>query len=287
FLRGLAALAVWLVPGAAGANPQGGQVAAGSATIATPSTTQTTITQSTSKAVIDWQSFNIAPNEQTIFYQPSSSAMALNRVQVGNPSTIAGQLTANGQIVLVNPSGIVFTKGSQVDVNSLIATPSDISNQNFMAGKLVFDRPPANPNASVVNNGQITIAQKGLAALVAPVVANNGVIQGQLSRVVLGGAATYAIDVYGDGLIKFDVGPQLAVAPNAGSLVSNSGTINAPGGTVLLTADAVSGILNHVIDMSGHINAPTISAAGASVPGNVVIDAGAGNAAQVSGTINV
>src|SRR5215472_3426091 len=83
-IRGLAALVVWLVPGAAGANPQGGQVTAGSATIAAPTTTQTTITQSTSKAVIDWQSFNIAPNEQTIFYQPSASAMTLNRVQVGN-----------------------------------------------------------------------------------------------------------------------------------------------------------------------------------------------------------
>ena len=85
-----------------------------------------------------------------------------------------------------------------------------------------------------------------MAALVAPGVANNGVIAAKLGRVVLGGAATYTLDFYGDGLIQFDVGAPVSAAPidrygkPATSLVSNAGRIDAPGGTVLLTADAVS-----------------------------------------------
>ena len=131
-LRALTALALLAgIGGGAEANPKGGQVVAGSATIAAPSANRLDITQSTDRAAINWMSFNIAPNEQTNFRQPSPSSMAFNRVQAGDPSVIAGRLTANGQIVLINPSGIVFSKGSQVNVNSLIATPSGHQQREF------------------------------------------------------------------------------------------------------------------------------------------------------------
>ena len=107
----------------------------------------------------------------------------------------------------------------------------------------MFDQ-PGNPNAQVINNGSITVGQAGLAALVAPGVANNGVIAAKLGNVVLGGAQTYTLDFYGDGLIQFNVGAPVSAAPLGPdgkpmtSLVSNSGTIDAPGGTVLLSGDA-------------------------------------------------
>ena len=96
------------VPGAltsspAQANPKGGQVVAGSATIATPSSTQLQITQTTNRAAIDWQSFDIAPGERTSFVQPSAAAWTLNRVNAADPSVIAGRLTSNGSLVLINP----------------------------------------------------------------------------------------------------------------------------------------------------------------------------------------
>jgi len=73
------------------ANPLGGEVVGGQATIATTAPNTLTIQQATPRAAINWQSFNIAPNETTQFVQPSSSAIALNRVQAGDPSTIAGR----------------------------------------------------------------------------------------------------------------------------------------------------------------------------------------------------
>src|SRR6476661_3371838 len=113
---GLAAAVVYplLTLAPAAANPLGAEVVGGQATIATTAPNTLTIQQTTQRAAINWQSFNIAPNETTQFVQPSSSAIALNRVQAGDPSTIAGQLNANGQVILINPSGIAFTRGSQV-----------------------------------------------------------------------------------------------------------------------------------------------------------------------------
>ncbi len=271
------------------ANPKGGQVTAGSATISNSSPIQLDIVQSTNRAAIDWQSFDIAVGERTRFQQPSAAAMTLNRVRAADPSTIAGHLSANGSLVLINPNGIVFSKGSQVNVNSIIATPSDITNANFMAGNMRFDRPSPNPNASIVNAGTITVAQKGLAALVAPSVVNSGVIQARLGKVILAGAETFALDFYGDGLISFDVGSKVKSVPlgvdgkKVTSLVTNTGIIDAAGGTVLLTADAVAGILENVIDSSGQLNAQT-TPQGA---GTVTIDSGTGNGARLAGAIDV
>jgi filamentous hemagglutinin family protein len=96
----------------ASANPQNGQVVGGQATIANTAPNTLTVNQATPRAAIDWQSFNIAPSETTQFVQPSANAIALNRVKAGDPSTIAGRLTANGQLVLINPSGIVLARRS-------------------------------------------------------------------------------------------------------------------------------------------------------------------------------
>ena len=243
----------------------------------------------TNRAAIDWQSFDIAPGERTSFVQPSAAAWTLNRVNAADPSVIAGRLTSNGSLVLINPNGILFSKGSQVDVHSLIATPSDISNANFMAGRMKFDKPPSNPAATVVNQGTITVAQHGLAALVAPGVENAGLIQAKLGKVVLAGAETFAVDFYGDGLISFDVGSQVKTVPIGPdgkpmtSLVSNTGRINAPGGTVLLTADAAAGILENVVDVPGSIYARSSSG----MVGSVTIDAGPTGTANLSGRIDV
>ena len=58
----------------AAANPAGGSVVAGTATI-TQKANLTQINQSSGSAVINWQSFNIAPGETTVFRQPSATSV--------------------------------------------------------------------------------------------------------------------------------------------------------------------------------------------------------------------
>ena len=93
-----------------------------------------TITQSTDKARIDWNSFNIGAENSVRFDQPSSTSVALNNIHQADASHILGSLTANGQVYLVNQNGFVFGQNSQINVNSLVATTLGISETTFQNG---------------------------------------------------------------------------------------------------------------------------------------------------------
>jgi filamentous hemagglutinin family protein len=292
------------VPGqaqpAANARPTGGTVVAGSATIATSSST-TTINQSSQRAAINWQSFNVGSQQTVDFVQPSSSAVALNRVISASPSQIAGHIDANGQVILVNQSGVMFYQGALVNAAGLIVSAAGISTDNFMAGKLVFDQ-AANPNASVVNQGKLTVTEAGLAALVAPTVANSGTITAKLGHVALAGAKTATIDLFGDGLVSLDVSNEVTQAPvGAGgttvtALVTNSGTIQANGGTVQLTAREADGLVQSLVQAAGKITANSVgsktgtielSGLGGSIVLSGTVTAAGKNAGTVGGQVEV
>ncbi len=282
-LAGLSVAAPFL----AHANPVGGSVAAGSAVIQQTAPNQLNITQSTNSAIINWQGFSIGSNEATVFQQPSSSSVTLNRVTGPGGSDIDGSLRANGMIFLINPNGVVFGPNAQVNVNGLVATTADTSDRKFMAGQYRFDRPSHNPNATVENQGTITIADGGLAALVAPGVANSGTITARSGRIALGGALTFGLDLYGDGLLYFDTNSKVTQAPvdatgkPVAALVQNSGTIRADGGTVTLTATAATQLLDQVINTSGVIEARSF----AMKDGTIVLS-GSGGAVVASGTLD-
>jgi filamentous hemagglutinin family protein len=265
------------------ARPQGGQVVAGSASI-TQNPALTQVQQGSDRAVVDWRSFNIGRDHSVQFQQPSASSITLNRVTGPDPSVIAGRMTANGQIALVNQSGVLVTQGAQIQAQSVIISTADISNQAFMAGggRLAFDR-PGQPGARIENQGSITVREAGLAALVAPQVANRGTIAARMGRVVLGGAETHAIDLHGDGLLSLEVtGPVRRVAANGEALVSNSGSIEAAGGTVLLTAQAADGIVQDLVRAGGRISADAATPGGHA--GRVLV-AGTGGSVRIEGEV--
>ena len=254
---------VQLLPAAAqpatNAHPAGGSVVEGSASISESANT-TTINQASQRAAVNWQSFNVGSTQTITFAQPSSSAVALNRVIGPDPSQIAGHVDANGQVALVNQSGVTFYKGAQVNTAGLTVSAANVSDANFMAGRMVFDQ-AANPNAAVVNQGTITVRQAGLAALVAPQVANSGVINAHLGHVVLAGAKTATLDLNGDGLLSLDVSNQVTKTPvGATALVTNTGVIRADGGTVQLTARAADGVVQTLVQAGGKLGANTVGA---------------------------
>src|SRR5579862_311000 len=83
------ALVLALTASTAMAQPQGGTVTSGGATITTTGA-NTVINQATGQAIINWNSFSIGPNETVQFLQPSALATALNRVTGIDPSVILG-----------------------------------------------------------------------------------------------------------------------------------------------------------------------------------------------------
>ncbi|HTN11659.1 MAG TPA: filamentous hemagglutinin N-terminal domain-containing protein, partial [Acetobacteraceae bacterium] len=251
--------------------PTGGQVFSGTAGIAASGSTLN-VNQASQRAGINWQSFSIGSQATVAIHTPGARSLTINRVVGPNPSVIAGRLSSNGQVVITNQSGVTFTQGAQVDVQSLIASAPGISEANARAGRLVFDQ-PARPGAGVANHGTITVGQTGLAALVAPQVANSGVIRAQMGRVVLAGAAAHTVDLYGDGLLSIDVSKQVTTVPvgpdgkPATALVTNTGTILADGGSIVLTAKAVDGLVTTLVDAGGTVSA----ASKAGTPGRIVI----------------
>ncbi|HSI46755.1 MAG TPA: filamentous hemagglutinin N-terminal domain-containing protein [Ideonella sp.] len=265
-------------PGLALANPTGAQVVAGNVQIVSSVPATLDIQQSSSKAIINWDSFNIGAGETVNFIQPSLKSVTLNRVLGNDPSAIFGQLNATGTVMLVNPNGIVFGAGSRVDVGGLVATTSNISDRDFLAGRFNFNTPSPLATGGIVNAGQISIKDSGLAALVAPSVQNSGVIQARLGRIALAGAERFTLDFQGDGLLSFSAGSAVTQHPvdangqPVAALVSNTGVIRADGGSVLLAANAVQGVIDNVINTSGVIAATTVGSQG----GRIVLSGGQG-----------
>lgn len=247
------------------ARPTGGVVVAGSAVISQDPTV-TTITQTSQNAVVSWRSFDVGSQQRVHFQQPNPDAITLIRVTGPDLSQITGRIDANGQVVLTNRSGVTFFEGAQVNVSGVIVSSANINNPNFMAGRLVFDG-SGGPNAEVANNGTITIKGARLAVLVAPRVANAGVLTAQLGDVVLAGAATVTVNPFAAGMQAVDVSGEVTQAPVGAdgkpvtALVSNTGTIDAAGGTVALTAVAADGIVHTLIESGGKVNAASVGAA--------------------------
>jgi len=273
------------------ANPVGGVVVGGSATISQPNSTTVQINQSSDKAVINWQSFSIAQGEVTRFVQPSAQSIAMNRVVGPDPSLIYGQIQSNGQVWLVNPAGIVFGSSARVDVAGLVATTASIKNEDFMSGNYHFVQQPG-LNTAVVNQGKIRAAESGIVALVAPGVENSGIIRANLGKVALASGTEFTVDLYGDRLINLAVNAEIptqrAVTADGRTLddaVTNSGKIYANGGTVLMTAQAARQVVNNVINMSGVVHAQGAIATGGK-GGDIILLGGNEGIVKVSGKLD-
>jgi filamentous hemagglutinin family protein len=271
-------------------NPSLNNVENGSASISQTATT-TTVNQTSSKAIINWNSFNIAAGEKTQFVQPNSSSVALNRINpLQGASQIYGSLTSNGQIVLVNAAGIHFGAGSMVNVGGMIASTSDITNANFLAGNYIFSI-PGNYHGDIINEGRLIAANHGLIALLGNNVQNNGLIEAESGSIVLGAGKVFTLDFYGDQLINFTVNE----SAKHGGKIKNTGTLLADGGKILVTAQAARSVLDNAIDMQGVAQARSVdkqsgeiilsSDADISVAGT--LDASGVSAGALGGTIEV
>jgi filamentous hemagglutinin family protein len=278
-LAAVAVLASWAVSPTATGQPSGGTVVFGGATIGTPNATTTLIKQTTNSAIINWQSFSVGSGSSVVFDQPGAAAIALNRVLGGGVSQIDGSLSANGQVWIINANGILFGKGSQVNVAGLLATTSDIANGDFAAGNYNFSSASSNPSASVENAGSVRVGAGGSAVLSAPHVSNTGLIQADGGQIVLGGANAFTVDFDGDNLLRYQISTPVAVTPTDANgtpqkeLVGNSGTLSAAGGRILLTARAATNVADNVVNNTGMISANSASVHN----GEVILDAGSGS----------
>lgn len=179
----------------ASANPAGGNVVAGSATIHQAGNTLT-VNQATQNAIINWNSFSIANGEHTRFNQPGVNSAVLNRVLGGNPSAIYGSLSSNGKVFLINPNGIIVGPNGIINAGGgFVGSTLDIPDSAFLSGgDLSF---AGEAITSIVNYGTIQSAQ-GDVALIGFTVENSGAIGSPNGKTFLGAGRNILLKAKGD-----------------------------------------------------------------------------------------
>ncbi|MBI4227021.1 MAG: filamentous hemagglutinin N-terminal domain-containing protein [Candidatus Omnitrophica bacterium] len=265
--------------------PQGVDVEHGTASLDTLADGTLQITAS-DQAVVRWQSFDIAPQETVRFLQPSSSASVLNRVTGGATSQIAGTLTANGLLILINPAGMLFAPSAVVDVGGLIASSLDLATQDFLDQRYRFLQPDGAPSGAVVNRGTLrTTGDGGVIALLGGAVANAGSITARLGTVALAAGARTTLSFEPDGRIAVVVDAPtsaLVLGPDGQvtDAAANTGVMSAAGGFVLVSASAAAQIFERAVNHTGVIEATAIEARA----GRIVLTGGGGDV-RVAGTL--
>ncbi|MCC4632755.1 filamentous hemagglutinin N-terminal domain-containing protein [Xanthomonas dyei] len=270
--------------------PTGGSIVGGTGTINAPTGTTQVIDQTGSRMALNWTSFDIGSAATVRFNQPSASSVVLNRVIGGNPTQIFGNITANGQVFLLNSNGILFGNTAQVNVGGLVATTLGAQDINFINGNDVFD---ANGGVARVSNAGTITAAAGAVNLIGAEVLNSGTITANAGNITLAGAdkVTLSFESGGFGVV---IDKSLGFAQGTFA-VNNSGSLIAPGGTISLSARAAQGVFDALVNNSGVVRAAALAggsdgsvslvangAVSNGIVGNGSIDVGSGAISYVS-----
>ncbi|MFN6254407.1 MAG: MBG domain-containing protein [Acetobacteraceae bacterium] len=257
--------------------PTGASVAAGQVSIATPQAGRMAINQGSQSAIVNWQAFSIGQGGRVDIQQPNASAVMLNRVTGSATSSIAGQLNANGQVILVNPNGIAITGTGTVNTGSFVASTLGISDNDFLSGRRSFQGNGA--SATVSNAGSIQVAQGGHVALLGGRVDNSGTISVPMGRVGLASGERATLDLTGDGFLQVTLP---TAAGGDAPLVNHSGRISAPGGRVEIAAATARSAVRNAINIPGSVDATAVSGR----PGAIVFSGGEGGNVAISGRVD-
>lgn len=122
-------------------------------------------TKGQNRAFISWDTFNIGKDATVNIKQHSGADLLVNAVRGNSMSEIAGKLNATGNVALINPNGVIFMNGAQVNVGGLgvYATGYDATNQKFLTSGGKEGRIEIQSGATI--NAGVSVALKNLSAL--------------------------------------------------------------------------------------------------------------------------
>lgn len=164
-----------------------------------------------------------------------------------------GRLNANGQVFLLNPNGVVFSKTAQVNVGGIVASTLNLTDQDLQKGQYTLKGDP-NSTARVENHGTIQTSPSGTVALIAPNVINTGSISTPNGTTHLTAASQVTLALQDGGLTQYQVDQGVLQG-----LVDNGGAIIADNGAVYLTAKAKDSLSKAVVNHSGIVEANRLS----------------------------
>jgi len=217
------------VGGSCWALPQGATIVNGQVSIQLPGPGSQVINASNG-AIINWKQFSIGASESTQFIQPSAASAVLNRVTGPGVSQLVGQLKANGNVFLINPNGIVIGGAARIDTNSFIASTLDITDADFIAGKLRFFA--GSGAGRIRNDGMITAGPGGRIALIAPDIENTGIIRAPDGQILLAAGRKLEIASLDLDGVTFEIQAPTDSVLNLGKLLAENGAVQAFAGNL-------------------------------------------------------
>ncbi|MCB1681411.1 MAG: right-handed parallel beta-helix repeat-containing protein [Alphaproteobacteria bacterium] len=238
----------------------------------------TTIDQLSDRAIGEAQELHIGTMGSVTINQNSKNSLFVGRV-IGNhsdPTQILGHLSADGRVMIIDRNGVFFGKDSVVDASGIAVTTGDIANTDIMDGNENYTFQNFG-SGDIVLEGTMNVKDAGLAAFVAPTVRNSGVINAKMGSVVFGSGEKVTLDLYGDGLVEVAVDGALG-----NSLLENKGTVNAEGGTVVMTAQSAKEVVDNVINNEGIINVSSVTQKG----GKIILSGGSKGKVKNSGKLD-
>ena len=170
--------------------------------------------------------------------------MALNRVLGDRLSEIHGALNANGQVYLINPNGVVFGNGAEINVGSLVVTTLDMADQDFLAGRDAFSGDGA---GRVENHGSINAQDR--VVLLAPEVMNSGDIHVPEGEIVMRSSRQALLHTAGSDI------PILVDDPELVGQVTNEGSLHAGEVALVLDGSGQHAVYDAAINNSGLVRA--------------------------------
>lgn len=210
------------------ANPTGLNSSTPGVSFSGVGTSNTTITSSALRSIVNAQGFDTVRGETVNVIQSNNAAML---IRIGGPATsYDGSLNAMGRLFLLNPNGIFFGPNAQVNVGGLIASSLNITNANFLAGHYLFAG--AGIEGPVKNMGRIHGAYDGV-YLLAPNVENSGVITTPGGSIVLAAGTKAFLSNRPDGQgFLAEISNLVGHAVNLKDLIADGGHITLAGRVV-------------------------------------------------------
>ena len=181
-------------------------------------------------AIINWRGFSIAASEITRFLQQSASSAVLNRVTGVDPSVILGALQSNGRVFLLNPNGIAFGAGAQINTAGLVASTLALSDADFLGGRYRFTEVPG--AGGITNQGSITTPTGGSVYLIAPSIENSGIIRSDGGEILLAAGKSVELVNPNSPDLRVQITAPDNQAVNLGQIIAQGGKIGIYGGLI-------------------------------------------------------
>ena len=216
------------------------------------------VTTAANQSIANYNTFNVGSNATVNFNLPDSNSVILNRVTGGSASEIMGRINSNGQVFLANPSGILFGSSAQVNVGSLLTSTLNIKDSDFLAGQYIFNQ--LSQPASIVNQGNITVAPGGYVTMLGGAIRNDGTINALEGKVRLAVGDSIKVNIDSGVNIEVTIDQSLQnKVDNVQNAILNTGNIITDGGSTKAQVKLANALYEKAVNNQGLIQANNIN----------------------------